>query len=344
MRNRWVQGRMAAVLAGVVALVLLPVTALAAPGPDRVTGGADRLGAYVSREGRLDYQVHLPPTWRRDRPMPLIVAIHGCAMSGYGLNSMKETTRFDDLADREGFVVVYPTQSLLRNVKSCWNSLSPEHQSRGRGEPELIAGAVRQVIDGYGVDRTRVHVVGASSGAGTAVILGVTYPDVVATVTSVAGGEYGFQRVDLDRPDAVTPVDTARFAVAEMGPRARPVPLLVVQGDQDTTVPPIMAERLVRQWLVVADLAVDGRLDGDGTARPASTTRVTPAGGHAYTRSRYDGPDGGPEPLVEQYLIEGQGHAWSGPRGTGLFTDRLGPDLAELTWRFASTRSLPTAS
>jgi poly(hydroxyalkanoate) depolymerase family esterase len=321
------------VTAALVLVVLAATPSAAAPAAGPAPGG-DRTGSYSSSEGRLAYQVHVPPSWRPDRPMPVVVAVHGCAMSGYGLNSMKATTRFDELADREGFLVVYPTQSLLRNVQMCWNSLSPDHQDRGRGEPELLAGMIRQVVGEYGADARQVHVAGASSGAGTAVILGVTYPDLVATVTSVAGGEYGFHRAQDDL-DAVTPVDNARLARSVMGPRARHVPLLVVQGDQDEVVPPFMADRLVQQWLALDALIDTGRPDADPA--PDDVTRLAPPGLHPYTLTSHRGPGGA---AIDSYLVEGQGHAWSGPRADGLFVDRAGPDLSEIVWDFASARPI----
>ncbi|WP_156819629.1 extracellular catalytic domain type 1 short-chain-length polyhydroxyalkanoate depolymerase [Pseudonocardia sp. HH130630-07] len=326
-------GRLTAWFAAALApLVLAAVPAAAAPEPEPAAG-RDVRGSYSSSQGTVDYQVHLPASWRPDRPMPVVMAVHGCGMTGYGLNSMKSLTRFDDLADREGFVVVYPTQSLLRNLKLCWNSLSPEHQDRGRGEPELLAGTIRQVVDEFGADPARVHVAGASSGAGAAVILGATYPDLVATVTSVAGGEYGFHTAQ-DRLDTVSPADTARLALAAMGPRARQVPLLVVQGDQDEVVPPVMAQRLVQQWLVLGELITTGGTEVDPAADDVE--RVEPAAGHPYTRSSFRRG----ATAIDSYLIEGQGHAWSGPEAGGLFADREGPDLSEIVWRFASTRPL----
>src|SRR5690606_8099336 len=146
------------------------------------------------------------------------------------------------------FIVVYPTQRMFRNVLNCWNSADPREQHRHSGDPALLAGVARQVVEKYNADPDHVHVVGASSGAGTAVILAATYPDVFATATSVAGGEYGLNQVDPDDPDSTPPNYTARQAWSQMGDRARQVPLLVIQGDDDDIVPPLVATRLVEHW------------------------------------------------------------------------------------------------
>lgn len=323
--------RLSAVLVSALTLAVLAAT----PSTAAPAAGEDRLGTYTSAQGRLDYQVHVPPSWRPGQVMPVVVALHGCGMTGFALNSMKAMTNYDEIADREGFLVVYPTQTAFSDPLNCWRPKVDEHQQRDRGEPELITGAVRQVIGEYGADARRVHAVGASSGAGTAVILGVTYPDVYATTTSVAGGEYAFP--GEDELATTSPVDTARRAFAEMGPRARQVPLMVVQGDQDTTVPPVMAERLVQQWLVLSELVDTGRFEGAVDDTPDTSVRETPGGLRPYTHASYTGATS--STLIDSYLIEGQGHKWSGP-GRGLFVDNKGPDLGEITWRFMAGRTL----
>lgn len=282
----------------------------------------------------LRYQVHVPPQHDGRAQLPVIMAIHGCAMTGFGWNSMKATTQFNALADREGFIVVYPTQRMFRDKLNCWRSGDPREQQRHTGEPALLAGVAHQVIERYNADPARVHVVGASSGAGTAVILAATYPDVFATATSVAGGEYGLNQVNPDDPDATPPEYTARQAWAQMGNRARRVPLLVVQGSADTVVPPTVAARLVQHWSAVGDLVDDGELNKSlGWQRRETRVPAAP-GRHPYTHTTYS-PEGVTASAIELYLVHGMGHAYSGPTSVGLFTDRAGPDVSSLVWDFA---------
>lgn len=314
-----------------VALALLAGTASASP-------GHDERGVFVNPSGRVEYEVHLPPDYRPDRQLPVVVAVHGCAMTGYGFNSMKDMTRFNEVADAKGFIVVYPTEDPVRSRTRCWNWDQLAHQRRGGGEPSLLAGATQDVVRRYHADAKRVHVVGVSSGAGMAVILAVTYPDVYASVASLAGGEYAFDKVK-DHPDQVSPVDTAKLAYAEMGPRARQVPMLITQGDADTTVPPIMGQRLVTHWAALDDLAVDGLLNGDVDDVPDTTEHVAKPGEHPYTHTGYTARGSG-APLIEKYLVKGLGHKWPGG-GKGLFADPKGPNTTAITWDFFATRHLP---
>ncbi|CAN7307783.1 extracellular catalytic domain type 1 short-chain-length polyhydroxyalkanoate depolymerase [Mycolicibacterium frederiksbergense] len=330
-RRRWL--KMLAAVVGVVVVALGAATAAVQHGLPWWTGDRDHNHVFDGPAGSLRYQVHLPPQYASGTALPVIMAIHGCGMTGYGFNSMKSMTQFNSLADREGFIVVYPTQRMFQNLLNCWESNDPRQQRRDTGEPALLAGVARRVIDEYNADGDQVHVVGASSGAGTAVILAATHPDLFATATSVAGGEYGLNQVDPGNPNATPPERTARQAWAQMGDRARHVPLLIVQGKRDTVVPPVVATRLFTHWSVVNDLVDDGLLnDSLGWVEEATTVPAVP-GTHPYTRTTLTGSDG--FAYIDMYLVENMGHAYPSPTGEGLFAEQSGPDASSLAWQFA---------
>lgn len=329
-RRPWIVSGVVLAVVGVVGVV----TAVFQLGLPWWMNERDRNHVYESDAGSQRYQVHLPPQYDEGTvQLPVIMAIHGCGMTGYGWNSMKATTQFNDLADSEGFIAVYPTQRMFRSAINCWNSADPRQQHRYGGEPALLAGVARQVVEDYNADPDHVHVTGASSGAGTAVILAATYPDVFATATSVAGGEYGLNQVDPDDPDATPPHYTARQAWAQMGERAQQVPLLIVQGEDDDVVPPMVGTRLAEHWTAVSDLVDDGLLNDSLDLVEETTTVPAEQGRHGYTRSLLTTSDG--TSAVESYLVHDMGHAWPGPAGEGLFTDRAGPDASAIVWDFA---------
>ena len=47
---------------------------------------------YTSDVGSQLYQVHVPPQYDGATRLPVIMAIHGCGISGFGWNSMKSTS------------------------------------------------------------------------------------------------------------------------------------------------------------------------------------------------------------------------------------------------------------
>lgn len=334
--NRGRRRRWPWITGGLVAVVLLLLgigTAIFQFGLPWWMEEGDRNYMYKSDAGSLRYQVHIPPQFDGTVRLPVIMAIHGCGMTGFGLNSMKSTTQFNSLADTEGFIVIYPTQRMFRNALNCWNSADPREQHRHNGDPALLAGVAREVVEMYNADPDQVHVVGASSGAGTAIILAATYPDIFATAASVAGGEYGLNQVDPDDPESTPPNYTARQAWAQMGDRARQVPLLVIQGEDDDVVPPLVATRLVEHWTAVSDLVDDGLLNDSLDLGEESSTVPRSEHTHAYMHTTITTADG--RSVVEFYLVHDMEHTWPGPAGKGLFTDRAGPDASAIVWDFA---------
>ncbi|MFJ6533301.1 alpha/beta hydrolase family esterase [Microbacterium sp. NPDC091662] len=321
------QSRLAVRAAVVVALSIFLVAPSAAASS---TPTGDITDKHIGKLWIVDYQLHVPPTWTADQKMPLVVAIHGCGMTGYGTNSMKDMTQLNTLADKEGFLVLYPNQSRLNNNFGCWNWDSPVNKYRDAGgETTAIAGATQAVMQKYGVDPQRVHVLGGSSGAAAAVNLGVTYPDVFATVTSFAGGPY----VRLPKNEVLRdPELSAPSVVKAMGPYARPVPLLIVQGDQDTVVPPSYAGLLARQWLAASDLVDNSSEQYVSTTSPGPRGTMYPSERTTWTLNDSD------RTLVELVMVNGQAHTWSTPGGTGRYVDPAGPDMTAIFWEFAGER------
>jgi poly(3-hydroxybutyrate) depolymerase len=102
--------------------------------------------------------------------------------------------------------------------------------------------------------------------------------------------------------------------------------MIVFHGDSDTTVHSSNGDDLIAQ----ASPAPGAGARPPG-AREASVERGE-AGGREYTRTTYR--DAGGEPFVEQWLIHGAKHAWSGGSADGSFSDTSGPDASREMLRF----------
>jgi poly(3-hydroxybutyrate) depolymerase len=135
-RRRWIAS---AVVAAVV-LIVGAGTLVFQFGLPWWHGDGDRNHVFRALDGtQQPYQVHVPLDYDDADSLPVMVALHGCAMTGFGWNSMKQTTQFNELADREGFIVVYPSQRPFENLLNCWNSDDPRNQLRNAGERALLA-------------------------------------------------------------------------------------------------------------------------------------------------------------------------------------------------------------
>ena len=80
--------------------------------------------------GSRSYGVYTPTGLRPGTAVPLVVVLDGCNQSAKDAVFGTEVNAY---ADRAGFVVVYPEQSVQDNPGRCWNWFQPRHQARGLG-------------------------------------------------------------------------------------------------------------------------------------------------------------------------------------------------------------------
>jgi len=301
--------------------------------PDSFADARSLPGQFVNRSfsnaaGARAYKLYIPETYSAKR-MPLIVMLHGCTQNP---DDFAAGTRMNELADKHAFLVAYPAQSANANGSNCWNWFNVSDQARDRGEPSLITGITREVASSYVVDEKRIFVAGLSAGAAMAVILGATYPELFAGVGAHSGLPYGAAN---DVPSAFVAMRggsepsfgrrglRSRASTPRVAPTRAP-PTIVFHGDHDTTVHPDNGAEIVAQALTLGR-AKTGRL------RKSVQERVS-ANGRECTITTYR--DSMARPRIEQWVLHGAGHAWSGGRSEGSYIDERGPDASAEMVRF----------
>jgi poly(hydroxyalkanoate) depolymerase family esterase len=289
-----------------------------APSPETVVPAGGRFLAASHGEaaagGARAYRLYLPSGYR-GQPVPLVVMLHGCTQSP---EDFAAGTRMNLLAEERTFLVAYPAQCQKANASRCWNWFSPGDQQRDRGEPALIAGITRRIMREHAVDPKRVYVAGLSAGGAAAAVLAGAYPDLFAAVGVHSGLPSG-SASDVASAFAAMRQGDGPAAAARRHPF---VPTIVFHGDQDATVHPRNGERVAEQAATAAAAA----------GLRTRVERGRAAGGHPWRRVLH--ADEGGRTVIERWVVEGAGHAWSGGSPAGSYTDPRGPDASREMLRF----------
>jgi poly(hydroxyalkanoate) depolymerase family esterase len=308
----------------------LPGPTKGVPGPVVVPAGGQFVErSYTGPAGGRSYKLYVPSSYTGQEEVPLVVMLHGCTQNP---DDFAVGTSMNELAEEHTFLVAYPAQAQNANMQKCWNWFKASDQQRGQGEPAIIAGITRQIIDEYHIADGKVYVAGMSAGGAMAAIMGVAYPDLYAAVGVHSGLAPGAAQ---DLASALSAMQRGGASNGHQGASAgdfeESVSVIVFHGDRDTTVHPRNAEQLLAHYRT-ADGTPGGRNPAGKPVPPIAVRKGQVPDGHAYTRATQRDADG--RPIMEQWTVHGLGHAWSGGSSAGSYTDVKGPDASAEMVRF----------
>ncbi|WP_378789306.1 PHB depolymerase family esterase [Nonomuraea fastidiosa] len=279
--------RCAGLTAGLVALVAALATSLAmfvTAAPRASAATLTEVTNFGDNPGGLRMYLYVPDRLA-DRP-GVLVAMHGCNGWAQGFH---QGTEFASLADRHGFIVIYPQANKSANgMSNCFDVWSNEALRHGGGsDPVSIVSMVTYVLQRHGADPERVFATGFSSGAMETLNLLATYPDVFKAGAPFAGVPYS----------CLGPTGCGDKSPQQWGDLVRnaypgysgPWPRVMAwHGTNDSVLPYSMLQEEVDQWTNVHGLS----------QTPTSTD--SPQSG--WTRRVYGSGQ------VEAYTINGAGH------------------------------------
>ncbi|MET8850097.1 PHB depolymerase family esterase [Amycolatopsis sp. NPDC004625] len=280
--------------------VLIAATAVAGAPPAAAASLVEVTG-FGSNPGGMRMHVYVPDT--RPANPAIVVAMHGCGGSGPGFYSGSE---FASLANRYGFLVIYPSAQQQAGFGNCFDTWSDAAKHRGGGsDPVSIVSMVTYAEQHYGGDPNRVFATGSSSGGMMTNEMLALYPDVFKAGAAFMGVPFGCFANAADFPPWSskctgggganrTPQqwgDAVRQAYpGYAGPRPR---VQLWHGTADPLVPYSLLQEEIEQWTNVSGLSQN----------PTSTD--TPQAG--WNRRRF--ADGSGSVRVEAYSIQGAGHS-----------------------------------
>jgi poly(3-hydroxybutyrate) depolymerase len=93
------------------------------------------------------YQVFVPDRLSDQTAAPVVTVLHGCLQNE---QNMIDETRFTELAEREGFIVVFPFVTsypfLPARTQNCWGFFIEQQRHEVLGEPSDLQRALVLMI------------------------------------------------------------------------------------------------------------------------------------------------------------------------------------------------------
>ena len=157
------------------------------------------------------YHVHLPSNYDVSSAFPLLIALHGRLGTG---KKMIKQTGFNGIADREGFIVVYP-----EGFKRGWaDGRGITHADKqGVDDVAFIDKLIKVFQERFSIDSTRIYIAGHSNGGFMAQRLAIERSHKFAAVAVVAAS-------------------LSEWLASRFTP-GRPMPILFIHGTADPVTP-----------------------------------------------------------------------------------------------------------
>ena len=281
------------------------------------------------------YALYVPTSYDPAVPMPVVVLLHGRWGTGAGT---ADSTGMSQIAEREGFIGVYPDGLIYPNpvdpYDSGWNYTYgvPFLVSREPDDGAFIANLLDDLALDLNIDQRRIYVTGFSNGGFMVHNLACTYPDRFAAFSTVAGSGY--------------------IGFADMCTHDVPISLMIIHGTADDNVlwdgrtETIGGREVVDSYPIVDMVSFWAAYDYCNV--DAVETADMPQNGDSPGTSvrSFIFNDCADDASVQLYAVLGGGHNWPGVLSEGaspgdVATTNMDINAGELMWDFFKQHALP---
>ncbi|MBN1674820.1 MAG: hypothetical protein JXR37_27490, partial [Kiritimatiellae bacterium] len=291
------------------------------PAPASRKTGETREGSLTHDGLTRTYRLYIPASRDEAVPAPLLMALHGGLGDAERMEQLTQRT-FNALADRDGFVVVYP-EGIERHWNDGRRNVSYRAHKEKIDDVGFLCALIDRLVSEWNADPARIYMTGASNGAMLTQRFAFEHAERVAAIAPVMG------TIPLDLVGTCEP--------------AAPVPVLIINGTDDPLVPWAGGEigtqrRKIGKGVSIPE-AVQFWATRNGCAAQPETALLPdacPEDGTRVKRDIYRARTGDADAVL--YTIEGGGHTW--PGGWQYLSERLvgrtcrDIDACELIWAF----------
>ena len=137
----------------------------------------------VIHEGvEREYIIHVPENLNQDSP--IVFVIHGYTGSAEGIAAY---TGMNNIAEREGFIAVYPQGTIDSNGNTFFNVGYEFNDDSPINDVSFIRELVRSISQEFNLKRKKAFATGMSNGGDMSYLLACTSSDLFKAVAPVAG-------------------------------------------------------------------------------------------------------------------------------------------------------------
>lgn len=277
-------------------------------------------GEFMHQNDNRSYILYTPELYDPDKSAALVVALHGA--HGNARNTI-ERTDFNDIADREGFLVLYP-EGISRN----WNDGRSTNTSKA-DDVGFINSLIDLIAKQRNINHKRIYVTGLSNGGIMTQRLACESPDRFAAFAAVIAN------LPLELEAACN--------------SSHPVPIMIINGKDDGLMPWAGGE--IRKGRFLGKGGGGAILSAEKTAqfwagknqcnnKPESIKLpdIDPGDGTRIEKISYAQCKNSSEVIL--YAVDGGGHTWPGSKikpATRL-SGKVSQDMnaSEVIWKFFS--------
>ncbi len=262
--------------------------------------------------GTRSYLIHVPKGYNGSKPLAVVFALHGLTDNAAKMETM---TGFDALADKEGFLVVYP-EGLSDFTGGSWNAgnCCGAAKTANADDVGFLLNVLADVNAHFCTDPKRIFATGFSNGAYMAQRLGCEKADVFAAIAPVSG------EINMK---TCTP--------------SRALSVLEFHGTSDPVVPYGGGGLTGGAWSVDETFAFwrDNALCAEPKAAAISQKGDATCTGFSLCKDSN---------VVELCVIDQGGHQWpNSPAGPNPFVGKMSTDIdaTSTIWQFFQAHPMP---
>ena len=219
-----------------------------------------------------EYIIYVPENYNVTTAFPLLLSFHGLTSN---MEFNYSYTNFDELAERENFIVVHPN-----GISNTWTVSANDDT-----DIDFIVSLLNQLEEDYNIESNRIYSTGMSMGGFFSFSLACRLSDRIAAVASVTGSMY-------------------QPTINNCSP-VKPMPILQIHGTEDGIV----------QYSSVAGLLDFWTSHNNTDALPIISNIPDSDTGDGSTVERYEYLNGDNDVEVQHLKITGGGHEWPGFQG-----------------------------